>query len=57
MMVVFSAARHGLQGNPQMKLLTVLPLSLLPTFIVPLIIATHVIIFLRQRREVPTREA
>ncbi len=56
MMVVFSAARNGLAGNPQMKLLTVLPLSLLPTFIVPVIIATHVIIFLRLRRAVPARE-
>ncbi len=53
MLVVFSAARNGLAGNPQMKLLTVLPLSLLPTFIVPVIIATHVIIFLRLRREAP----
>ena len=31
--------------------LTVLPLSLLPTFLVPLLIATHVIIYLRLRRE------
>ena len=51
MLVVFYAARNGLAGNLQMKLLTVLPLSLLPTFIVPVIIATHVIIFLRLRRE------
>ena len=51
MLVVVAAARNGLAGNLQMKLLTVLPLSLLPTFIVPVIIATHVIIFLRLRRE------
>ena len=51
MMVVFYAARNGLAGNLQMKLLTVLPLSLLPTFIVPIIIATHLLIFLRLRRE------
>jgi len=50
MMVVFYAARNGWAGNPQMKLLTVLPLSLLPTFIVPVILATHVLIFLRLRR-------
>ena len=53
LMVVLYAARNGLAGNPQMKLLTVLPLSLLPTLIVPGIIATHVIIFLRLRRETP----
>jgi hypothetical protein len=29
---------------------THLPLSLLPTFLVPLIIATHIIIFMRIRR-------
>lgn len=51
MMVVFYAARNGLAGNPQMKLLTVLPLSLLPTFLVPIIIATHLLIFRRLRRE------
>jgi hypothetical protein len=51
LLVVFYAARNGLAGNPQMRLLTVLPLSLLPTFLVPVIIATHVIIFLRLRRE------
>lgn len=55
MLVVFYAGRNGLAGNPQMKLLTVLPLSLLPTFIVPVIIATHVLIFLRLRRAtIPT---
>ncbi len=51
MMVIFYAARHGLAGNMQMKLLTVLPLSLLPTFIVPIIITTHILLFLRLRRE------
>lgn len=53
LLVVSTAARHGLEGNPQMRLLAVLPLSLLPTFFVPLIIATHVIIFLRLRRLPP----
>ncbi|MDB6114399.1 MAG: hypothetical protein JWQ62_1344 [Lacunisphaera sp.] len=51
LLVVFSAARHALAGNPQMQLLTVLPLSLLPTFLVPIIIASHLIIFARLRRE------
>ena len=51
MMVVIAAARLGLQGNQQMRALTTLPLSLLPTFLVPAIIATHVIIFVRLRRE------
>jgi hypothetical protein len=51
MLVVITAARLGLQDPTQMRALTYLPLSLLPTFLVPLIIATHVIIFLRLRRE------
>lgn len=50
LMVVVTAARHGLAGDRQLQALTVLPLSLLPTFIVPIIIATHVIIFLRLQR-------
>lgn len=50
LMVVTTAARLGLQNNLQMRALTYLPLSLLPTFLVPAIIATHVIIFLRLRR-------
>jgi hypothetical protein len=53
LMVVATAGRLGLQGDPQMRLLTVLPLSLLPTFLVPLIIATHVILFLRLRCAAP----
>lgn len=51
LMVVATAGRLGLQDPAQMRALTYLPLSLLPTFLVPLIIATHVIIFLRLRRE------
>jgi hypothetical protein len=54
MMVVATAARLGLQGNVQIRAFTVLPLSLLPTFLVPLIIATHVIIFLQLRRRDPS---
>ena len=51
LMVVITAGRIGLATPWRMLALTVLPLSLLPTFLVPLIIATHVIIYLRLRRE------
>ena len=50
LLVVVAAARLGLEGMDQMRALTYLPLSLLPTFLVPLIIATHVMIYLRLRR-------
>jgi hypothetical protein len=49
LMVVVTAARLGLADLGQMRALTYLPLSLLPTFLVPLIIATHVMLFLRLR--------
>lgn len=49
LLVLFTGARLGLQDSTQMRALTYLPLSLLPTFLVPLIIAIHVIIFLRLR--------
>ena len=45
--VVASAARSGLTDPPSMIELTRLPLSLLPTFIVPLIIASHIVVFVR----------
>ena len=45
--VVFSALRFGLQDWESMTALRTLPLSLLPTFFVPLIIASHVLIFVR----------
>ena len=45
--VAFSALRFGLQDWQSMAALRSLPLSLLPTFLVPLIIASHVLIFLR----------
>ena len=48
--VVASAARHGLVDPASMRALLVLPLALLPTFIVPLVIATHVLVFVRLRR-------
>lgn len=53
-LVVFTAGRLGMENAWQMRALTYLPLSLLPTFLVPLIIASHVILFSRLRRAVPT---
>jgi hypothetical protein len=51
LMVVVAAARLGRADPLAMRALTHLPLSLLPTFLVPLIIATHLLIFARLRRE------
>jgi hypothetical protein len=48
--VVFSALRFGLREWQWMHALRELPLSLLPTFLVPLIIASHVLIFVRLAR-------
>jgi hypothetical protein len=45
--VVASAARHGMINPTAMSAMLQLPLSLLITFLVPLIIATHVFIFSR----------
>lgn len=45
--VVFSALRCGLKDWQSMHALREFPLSLLPTFLVPLIIASHVLIFVR----------
>ncbi|MDB6113016.1 MAG: hypothetical protein JWR69_4766 [Pedosphaera sp.] len=50
LLVVVTAARLGLAKPDSMLALTRLPLSLLPTFIVPLIITSHLIIFYRLRR-------
>lgn len=49
-LVVVTAARLNFADPSQLYALSHLPLSLLPTFIVPLIIATHVIIFSRVAR-------
>jgi hypothetical protein len=49
--VVASAARHVLTAPESMHALLVLPLGLVLTFLVPLIIATHVWLFQRLRRE------
>lgn len=48
--VVAAAVRSGLADAASMAPLLRLPLSLLPTFVVPLLIATHAILFLRLRR-------
>jgi hypothetical protein len=45
--VAFAALRFGLRDLQSMAPLRELPLSLLPTFIVPLIITSHVVIFVR----------
>ncbi len=50
LLVVATAIRLNLVDPWQLRALTRLPLSLLPTFLVPLIIATHVIIFTRIAR-------
>jgi hypothetical protein len=51
-MVVATAARIGVADPGAMAALLRLPLSLLPTWLVPIIIATHLIIFVRiLRRE------
>lgn len=49
-LVVLTAARLTLASPLQMRALTYLPLSLLPTFLVPLIIATHIVLFVRLAR-------
>ena len=45
--VVASAARHGMSNPTSMAAMLRLPLSLLITFLVPLIIASHIFIFSR----------
>jgi hypothetical protein len=47
MFVVATAARLGHADPSSMRALTYLPLSLLPTFLVPLLIASHVVIYAR----------
>jgi len=49
--VVANAGRLAVTAPEGMREFMQLPLSLLPTFLVPLIIATHVIIFIRLHRE------
>jgi hypothetical protein len=49
-LVVMTAARLWLADPNSMRALVELPLSLLPTFLVPIVIATHVIILSKLRR-------
>jgi len=48
--VVMTALRFGLEDQQSMHALREFPLSLLPTFLVPLIIVSHVLIFFRAAR-------
>jgi len=48
--VVMTALRLGLEDRQSMHALREFPLSLLPTFLVPLIIVSHVLIFFRASR-------
>jgi len=45
-----SVARLALSAPAEVRVLTQLPLSLLPTFLVPLLLASHVVIFARTGR-------
>lgn len=47
--VVATAVRSGIADPASMAALLRLPLSLLPTFVVPIVIATHALLFLRLR--------
>lgn len=51
LLVVLTALRIGLSRGDELRPLTYLPLSLLPTFLVPLLIASHLAIFLRLSRQ------
>ncbi len=48
--VVFSATRLSLANPESMRALLRFPMSLVPTFLVPLIIASHLLIFSRLRK-------
>jgi hypothetical protein len=50
LLVVLTAARQAFTDPPSMQALLRLPLSLLITYVVPLIIATHVVLFVRLAR-------
>jgi hypothetical protein len=49
-LVIATAARLWVADPASMRALQELPLSLLPTFLVPIVVATHVIIFTRLSR-------
>ena len=50
--VVINAARLGIVSPASMGAMLRLPLSLLATFVVPLIVFTHIVIFIRLRKEI-----
>ena len=54
--VVMLALRLGLENRQSMHALREFPLSLLPTFLVPLIIVSHVLIFVRAGRRKPIND-
>lgn len=54
LLVVGTATRLALADPGSMQALLRLPLSLLPTFLVPILIASHVLLFWRMRQEVKT---
>ena len=54
LLVVLSATRIGMAGGNELAALTRFPLSLLPTFLVPLIIGSHLAIFVRLHHETKT---
>ena len=53
--VVLTASRLALADPESMRALLRLPLSLLPTFVVPIVIATHLLMLRRLARAAPAR--
>jgi hypothetical protein len=51
LLVMVTTARLISTGPAELRLLTQLPLCLLPTLLLPLLLATHVVIFVRAARE------
>ncbi len=50
LLVILTATNLLIENPAQMTALSTLPLSLLPTFLVPLLLATHVVIYVRTQR-------
>jgi hypothetical protein len=53
LMVLGAVLRLGLEDRAQVAVMATFPTSLLPTFVVPLIVVTHVLIFGRLRHTRP----
>jgi hypothetical protein len=53
--VIGNAARVGFSDPASMQALLHLPLSLLPTFLVPVIVCSHILVFRRLKGTVPPR--